>query len=220
MKIRIGHLYPDLLNLYSDRGNIRCLMQRCKWRGIEAETVEYKLEDDIDFENIDIILLGGGSDREQKLVVDRLKEIKDDFQAYVEHQGVVIAVCGGYQLLGKSYKMGRLIGNIVIQSDLFDIPLVGFENHGGRTIIGDLKPLGKVISGFGNNDTDKQEGIIYKNVIGTYLHGPLFPKNPHLCDYLLEKALSNKYGNVKLAPLDDTLELRANKFIVDTYVKN
>jgi Predicted glutamine amidotransferase len=239
MKIRIGHLYPDLLNLYSDRGNIRCLMQRCKWRGIEAETIEYKLEDDIDFENIDIILLGGGSDREQKLVCSRLTEIKDDFSKYVERQGVVIAVCGGYQLLGKSYKMGdeiieglnivdiktesgegRLIGNIVIQSDLFDMPLVGFENHGGRTIIGDVKPLGKVISGFGNNDTDKQEGIIYKNVIGTYLHGPLLPKNPHLCDYLLEKALSNKYKNIKLAPLDDTLELRANKFIVDKYIKN
>lgn len=237
MKLTIGHLYPDLLNLYGDRGNILCMTQRLKWRGIDAEVKKFQLEDEIDFSTLDIVLLGGGSDREQKLVCSRLKEIQTDFKEYVEHNGVVIAVCGGYQLLGKYYKMndqtiegldlvdlyteqgeGRLIGNVVIQSELFDMPLVGFENHGGRTFIKNAKPLGKVLAGYGNNNEDGEEGIIYKNVIGTYLHGPLLPKNPHLCDYLLRKALENKYGSVELSPLDDKEELDANQYIVDRFV--
>ena len=164
MKITIGHLYPDLLNLYGDRGNIQCLMKRCLWRGIEAETIAYELDDRIDFSKLDIVLLGGGSDREQMLVCEKLKEIQKDFKAYVEDNGVVIAICGGYQLLGNYYKTdqgmieglklvdmsteqgkGRLIGNIVMQSDLFDMPIVGFENHGGRTTIGNNRSLGKVL---------------------------------------------------------------------------
>ena len=170
MKITIGHLYPDLLNLYGDRGNIQCLMKRCLWRGIEAETIAFELGDKIDFSKLDIVLLGGGSDREQMLVCEKLKEIQKDFKAYVEDNGVVIAICGGYQLLGNYYKTdqgmieglklvdmsteqgkGRLIGNIVMQSDLFDMPIVGFENHGGRTTIGNNKALGKVLSGYGND---------------------------------------------------------------------
>ena len=197
MKITIGHLYPDLLNLYGDRGNIQCLMKRCLWRGIEAETIAFELGDKIDFSKLDIVLLGGGSDREQMLVCEKLKEIQKDFKAYVEDNGVVIAICGGYQLLGNYYKTdqgmieglklvdmsteqgkGRLIGNIVMQSDLFDMPIVGFENHGGRTTIGNNKALGKVLSGYGNDGQSGEEGVVYKNVIGTYLHGPLLPKNP------------------------------------------
>ena len=239
MKLTIGHLYPDLLNLYGDRGNIQCMMQRCKWRGIDAETIGYKIEDDIDFDSLDLILLGGGSDREQILACDRLREIKDDFHKFVERGGVVLAVCGGYQLLGSYYKMGdqviegldivdlyteqgdkRLIGNMVIKCDLFDIPLVGFENHGGYTYISNNKPLGKVISGFGNNGSDGMEGILYKNVIGTYLHGPLLPKNPHLCDYLLKTALSNRYGKVELTSLEDKEELQANRYIVERFARN
>ena len=145
MKLTIGHLYPDLLNLYGDRGNIQCLMKRCQWRGIEAETIVYEIDDTIDFSKLDIVLLGGGSDREQMLVCEKLKTIQKDFKAYVEDNGVVIAICGGYQLLGKYYKTeqgmitgldlvdmyteqeeGRLISNIVLQSDLFDMPVVGF----------------------------------------------------------------------------------------------
>ena len=238
MKLTIGHLFPDLLNLYGDRGNIQCLLQRLKWRGIEAEVKTFSIDDEIDFSALDIVLLGGGSDREQMLVCNRLKEIKAEFKAYVEDMGVVIAICGGYQLLGKYYETdegkidgldivdmytvqekGRLINNIFIKSDLFEMPIVGFENHGGRTYINDNKPLGKVVFGKGNNGKSGYEGVVYKNVIGTYLHGPLLPKNPQLCDYLLTKALERKYGTDKavLTPLDDIEEKEANKYIVDRY---
>lgn len=238
MKITIGHLYPDLLNLYGDRGNIACLMQRLKWRGIEAETVEFELNAAIDFEKVDIVLLGGGSDREQRIVCQKLKEIQEDFKAYVEDDGVVIAVCGGYQLLGRYYKTdegtieglnlvdlyteqeeGRLIDNIVLQSDLFEMPVVGFENHGGRTYINDNKPFGKVLYGSGNDGKSGYEGVVYKNVIGTYLHGPLLPKNPKVCDWLLGRALQRKYGIDDLQPLDDSQEEEANRYIYSRFVK-
>ncbi|MCH5202689.1 MAG: glutamine amidotransferase [Oscillospiraceae bacterium] len=238
MKITIGHFFPDLLNLYGDRGNIQCMVQRLKWRGIEAEVKTFGIEEEIDFSTLDIVLLGGGSDREQMLVCNRLKEIKDEFKAYVESDGVVIAICGGYQLLGKYYETdegriegldivdmytvqekGRLINNIFIQSDLFEMPIVGFENHGGRTYINANKPLGKVVYGKGNDGKSGYEGVVYKNVIGTYLHGPLLPKNPQLCDYLLTKAIERKYGKEKaiLSPLPDIEEKEANKYIVDRY---
>ena len=239
MKITIGHLYPDLLNLYGDRGNIQCLMKRCQWRGIEAETIPFELEDEIDFSKLDIVLLGGGSDREQMLVCEKLKEIQKDFKAYVENYGVVIAICGGYQLLGNYYKTeqgtmkglelvdlyteqgeGRLIDNIVLQSDLLDMPIVGFENHGGRTYIKDNKPLGKVLYGAGNDGKSGYEGVVYKNVIGTYLHGPLLPKNPQLADWLISQALEQKYGKkIELAPLDDSQEKEANEYVYHRFVR-
>ena len=238
MKIRIGHLYPDLLNLYGDRGNIQCLKKRMQWRGIDAEVQEFQITDTISFLDLDIVLLGGGSDREQMLGCEKLKTIRQDFKEYVEDNGVVIAVCGGYQLLGHYYDTDdgrieglslvdlyteqgtpRLISNIVIQNDLFPYPIVGFENHGGRTFIGDNKPLGKVLFGYGNNETEKAEGVLYKNVIGTYLHGPLLPKNPHICDYLIKNALERKYGTSDLSPLDDEQELQANRYIVERFVK-
>ena len=239
MKITIGQLYPDLLNLYGDRGNIQCLMKRCQWRGIEAETIPFELEDEIDFSKLDIVLLGGGSDREQMLVCEKLKEIQKDFKAYVENYGVVIAICGGYQLLGNYYKTeqgtmkglelvdlyteqgeGRLIDNIVLQSDLFDMPIVGFENHGGRTYIKDNKPLGKVLYGAGNDGKSGYEGVVYKNVIGTYLHGPLLPKNPQLADWLISHALEQKYGKkIELAPLDDSQEKEANEYVYHRFVR-
>ena len=238
MKIRIGHLYPDLLNLYGDRGNIQCLKKRMQWRGIDAEVQEFQITDTISFLDLDIVLLGGGSDREQMLVCEKLKTIRQDFKEYVEDNGVVIAVCGGYQLLGHYYDTDdgrieglslvdlyteqgtpRLISNIVIQNDLFPYPIVGFENHGGRTFIGDNKPLGKVLFGYGNNETEKAEGVLYKNVIGTYLHGPLLTKNPHICDYLIKNALERKYGTSDLSPLDDEQELQANRYIVERFVK-
>ncbi|MDD3794983.1 MAG: glutamine amidotransferase [Lachnospiraceae bacterium] len=239
MKLTIGHLYPDLLNLYGDRGNIQCMKKRCQWRNIEAEVKEYQLTDRIDFENLDIVLLGGGSDREQMLVCDQLKKIQKDFHAYVEDSGTVLAVCGGYQLLGHYYdteegrieglslvdlytEQGspRLISNIVIENELFSYPVVGFENHGGRTFINGNQAFGTVRYGFGNNEEKKEEGVIYKNVIGTYLHGPLLPKNPHVCDYLLGKALERRYGSASLEPLDDEQEKEANQYIVKRFAVN
>lgn len=239
MKITIGHLYPDLLNLYGDRGNIQCLMKRCQWRGIEAETIAFELDDRIDFSKLDIVLLGGGSDREQMLVCEKLREIQKDFKAYVEQDGVVIAICGGYQLLGNYYKTdngmitglslvdmyteqgeGRLINNIVLESDLFEMPIVGFENHGGRTFIGDNRPLGKVLYGSGNDGKSGYEGVVYRNVIGTYLHGPLLPKNPQLADWLISHALEKKYGRkIELAPLDDSNEKEANDYVYHRFMK-
>ena len=227
MKITIGHLYPDLLNLYGDRGNIQCMRKRCEWRGIEAAVREFQLSDPIDFAKLDIVLLGGGSDREEMLVCERLKTIQKDFKAYVEDNGVVIAVCGGYQLLGHYYDTddGRIEGLSLV--DLYteqgsprlisNIVIVGFENHGGRTYIGDNQPLGKVRFGYGNNGKDGAEGILYKNVVGTYLHGPLLPKNPQVCDHLIGNALERKYGKSELAPLDDSQELEANRYIVERF---
>ena len=239
MKITIGHLYPDLLNLYGDRGNIQCLMRRCQWRGIEAETIPFELDDKIDFSRLDIVLLGGGSDREQMLVCEKLREIRKDFKEYVEQGGVVIAICGGYQLIGNYYKTekgvidglelvdmyteqgeGRLISNIVLKSNLFDMPVVGFENHGGRTFIGNNRPLGKVLYGSGNDGESGYEGVVYKNVIGTYLHGPLLHKNPQLADWLIARALEKKYNKkVELAPLDDSQEKEANQYVYHRFVK-
>ncbi len=236
MKLKIGHLYPELLNLYGDRGNILSLQKRMQWRGIEAEVAEYTLSDKIDFSALDIVFVGGGSDREQLLVCKRLGEIKSEISDYVGDNGVVVAICGGYQLLGHYYKIkdelieglsiidafteggnGRLIGNVVAQTDFLDRPVVGFENHGGRTHIGDHKPLGSVLFGSGNNGADGGEGILHKNVIGTYLHGPLFPKNPHLCDYVIQKALERRGFDTDLAPLDDKIELAANAYIVSRF---
>ena len=239
MKITIGHLYPDLLNLYGDRGNIQCMKMRLLWRGYEAEVREYNLGDTIDFTKIDIVLLGGGSDREQMIVCRRLQEIQKDFHAYVEDGGVVIAVCGGYQLRGHEYstpdgdmeglhlvdlitKQGspRLISNIVLENSIFPYPVTGFENHGGRTTLGEgVKPFGTVVFGYGNNGEDKQEGALYKNVVGTYLHGPLLPKNPHVCDYLLKNALERRGVTAPLQELDDTQEREANDYIVKRFLK-
>lgn len=240
MKIKILHMYPDLLNLYGDKGNIECLKKRLEWRGIEAEAVSFTCEDtDFDLSDVDIVFIGGGSDREQKIVCHRLLEHKDAIKAYVEDNGTLVAVCGGYQLLGRYYKLEdevieglkildiyteqgdkRLIGNIVLQSDFLGQKIVGFENHGGRTYIGGHTPLGKVVYGNGNDDKSGYEGVVYKNVVATYLHGPLLPKNPKLCDYILENAIGRRYPEFKgLKPLDDELENTANEYIVKRFEK-
>ena len=238
MKIVIAHLYPDLLNLYGDRGNIQCMVMRCRWRGIDAEVKEYRLQDAVDLSGTDIVLLGGGSDREQQIVCTKLQDIREEFHAYVEDGGTVLAVCGGYQLLGHYYdtpdgrmtglsladlytEQGdpRLISNVILKNDELPYEIVGFENHGGRTYIGENRPFGRVEYGFGNNGKDGTEGILYKNVVGTYLHGPLLPKNPHVCDRILRSALERKYGITELAGLDDSQERKTNRYVVDRFRK-
>lgn len=237
MKLKICHLYPDLLNLYGDKGNITALKKRLEWRGIEAEVTEYTISDKPDFSDKDIVFLGGGSDREQKLVCGKLLEMREALEEYVEDNGCLAAVCGGYQLLGKYYKLdsetieglslvdiyteqkpGRLIGKVVLKSDVIGDYIVGFENHGGRTFINNETPLGKCLYGCGNNGEDKLEGVVHKNIIGTYLHGPVLPANPKLTDYILERALIKKYGEATLAPLDDSAEKDAREFIINKYL--
>ncbi len=234
MKLTIGHLYPDLLNLYGDRGNIQCLKKRLEWRQVASEVIRFETEEKIDFSKLDIVLLGGGSDREQKLVCEKLRTIQKEFREYVEDGGVVIAICGGYQLLGNYYETldarieglgildidtkhgegNRLIGNIVLESEWVEMPIVGFENHGGRTDIKGHRPFGKVLYGSGNDGKSGYEGVVYKNVIGTYLHGPLLPKNPQVCDFLITRALERKYKKkIRLQELPDVEEKEANAYI-------
>jgi CobQ-like glutamine amidotransferase family enzyme len=232
MEINIIHLFPDLLNLYGDRGNILVLKKRCDLRGITANIIEFNINDEIDISNADIIFLGGGSDREQKLVCKKLLSIKEELIKFRDDLGVIFAVCGGYQLLGRYYslddekieglslcdmyteqKQGRLIGNIAIDTGFSTV--VGFENHGGRTYLGEnVEPLGKVIRGHGNNGEDNYEGVLYKNIFGTYLHGPLLPKNPEFADLLIEKALLRKYQTAELTPLPCHIEKLAKGYIL------
>ncbi len=230
--LTIVHLFPELLNLYGDGGNVIALTRRLQWRGLPVEVREIGMGDAMDFSQADIVFIGGGADREQMIVKDAMVARKSELSAYVADGGVLLAVCGGYQFLGHSYAMddvvveglgvidmetvrgeGRLIGNAVIQSDICDAPIVGFENHGGRTTLGsDAKPLGRVLGKtFGNNGEDGFEGVHQGNLIGTYLHGPLLPKNPQVADYLIAQAFDRRGDALELAPLDDAIELEANR---------
>ena len=230
--LTIVHLFPELLNLYGDGGNVIALTRRLQWRGLPVEVREIGMGDAMDFSQADIVFIGGGADREQMIVKDAMVARKSELSAYVADGGVLLAVCGGYQFLGHSYAMddvvveglgvidmetvrgeGRLIGNAVIQSDICDAPIVGFENHGGRTTLGsDAKPLGRVLGKtFGNNGEDGFEGVHQGNLIGTYLHGSLLPKNPQVADYLIAQAFDRRGDVLELAPLDDTIELEANR---------
>jgi CobQ-like glutamine amidotransferase family enzyme len=220
--LRVCSLYPDLMNIYADRGNIAVLRARCEWRGIGFEHAGVSLGDGVDPDAHDIFYMGGGQDRDQIAVAHDMAETKRDaLHAAAGRGAVVLAVCGGYQLLGHSYELGadklpgvglvdlhtvrepgpRLIGNCAIEADLGTGPRViaGFENHGGRTYLGQAeRPLGRVLAGHGNNGRDGFEGVHRDNVIGTYLHGPLLPKNIWLADRLIELALG-----VTLEPLAD-----------------
>ncbi|MBR3226497.1 MAG: glutamine amidotransferase [Atopobiaceae bacterium] len=231
--LRIAHLYPELLNLYGDSGNILVLRKRLEWRHFACNVREVFVGEKADLSKTDIVFIGGGSDRDQKIVCEKLLEQQGELASFVEDGGVLLAVCGGYQLLGHSYSMGdeevrglslvdfytdrgspRLIGNIGVQSRIAREPIVGFENHGGRTYLGaGVDSLGSVLFGWGNDGKSGQEGCLYKNVIGTYVHGPLLPKNPGVADYLLLRAMERRYGVTELEPLDDEVELAANRAI-------
>ena len=228
LKLTLCHLYPELLNLYGDSGNVLTLVKRCQWRGIDVNVINHNISDKTDFKDVDIFFIGGGADGNLGIACNDINSIKPQLEFAIEQDRVLLAICGGYQLLGKYYKGKRdtvdglglldfyteaadkyFVGNIVV--DTGDYYLVGFENHMGRTYLNGLSPLGHVISGFGNNGKDKTEGVRYKNVIGTYLHGPLLPKNPKLCDEIISIALKNKYNIEDLQELDDSLEIKARQ---------
>lgn len=233
-EFHIVHLYPDLLNLYGDRGNIMVMEKRCIWHGITPIIHPITGNDSLDLSCADFVLLGGGSDKEQAIVAQTLQQFKHQLANYVEHGGCLLAVCGGYQLLGNQYssalgnlnglglfdfetKSGtthRCIGNIVIDSDL-GFEVVGFENHGGLTILNGQHPFGKVCYGYGNDGSGQNEGIHEKNCIGTYIHGPLLPKNPKLADYFIEMALKQKGIHEPLKSLDDTMEQQAAALMIE-----
>ena len=234
MKLRLAHLYPRLMNIYGDRGNILCLARRCRERGIDFEVDELELGDNLRPRQYDMVFMGGAQDREQRRVAADLAATKGKpLVAAVEKGAVLLAVCGGYQLAGRFYRTAegeelagvsvfdlwtvhpgpaarRFIGNVVVQWR--EATLVGFENHGGRTYLGEgAQPLGRVIVGYGNNGEDAGEGAVYRNAFGSYLHGALLPKNPRFADHLIETALRRRHGeDVALASLDDAVEASAH----------
>lgn len=227
--LRIAHLYPKLLNIYGDGGNVLTLKKRCEWRGIEICIDEINVGDSITHH--DIYFIGGGQDLQQIEVSKELQKHKDFLTEERDRGAVFLGICGGYQLMGHYYQprngeklLGislldaytvagnkRFIGNVTAQTE-FVTPntLVGFENHSGLTYLqGDTKPLGTILNGNGNNGVDKTEGARFKNVFGTYMHGSFLPKNVHFADYMIELALGKK-----LTPLDDSVEIAAHNSLI------
>lgn len=235
-RIRLAHLYPNLMNLYGDRGNIITLRRRCVARSIDLEVTELGLDDPFDPEAYDLVFIGGGQDREQRRIADDLLDVKGDALRKAAEEGMpMLAVCGGYQLFGRSYQPGageklpglaifpmdtvhagedvaRCIGNVEAEWLETGGTLAGFENHGGRTYLDPgVRPLARVRAGYGNNGEDATEGAVVNRVHGTYLHGSLLPKNPAFADHLIALALAHATGGpVELPPLDDSLEQRAH----------
>ena len=210
MKLRVCHLYGNLMNTYGDNGNLLMLQHRAKKLGYEVETTLISLEEDFNAEDFDIVMFGGGQDYEQTVVAKDLQNKKDTLIQYIEDNGVVVAICGGFQLLGRYYVNAsgerlngisaidvctngqfpsRLIGDIEIFNEEFGETYLGYENHIGRTYLGkNMNPLGKVVKGFGNNEEDHVEGCHYKNVFCSYFHGPILVRNQHLADRIIETA--------------------------------
>ena len=240
MRFTIGWLYPDLMNIYGDRGNILTLLKRAEWRGMDARVVELGKGPSPDLGDVDVFFFGGGQDREQALVYEDLLENKSaKLEAAVARGAAVLAVCGGYQLLGRYYQVAggerypgiglidayteagptRSIGDVVVDASGLGITprtLVGFENHSGRTFLGPaVQALGRVLRGKGNNGADGLEGAVSGGIFGTYLHGSLLPKNPHLADLVTRTGLSRRGTPPTLAPLDDGPELSAHRRILE-----
>ena len=236
LRISIAHLYPELLNLYGDRGNIITLVKRCEWRGIKVEFEEINYDEKID--EHDLYFIGGGQDKQQIEASKKLCLQKENLTEQRDKGSVFLGICGGYQLMGHYYqpfdaerisgislldvytKAGnkRFIGNVTAITDfLTPKTLTGFENHSGLTFLsGKTIPLAKISTGNGNNSVDKTEGARYKNVFGTYLHGSLLPKNPHFADYLIKLALEKRCKEpIELQPLDDGLEFKTHLSLID-----
>ena len=238
MKLTICHLYPDICNLYGDQGNVRTLIKRSEERGIETQLIQLPVGEKYPLSKCDLLFMGGGQEKEILSLQGEMTSWRGtELKAAIEDGKTLLAICGAYQLLGHSYEnvegetfgfMGALDFHTVAQKErmvgdyLFsweetgeNVSIVAFENHSGQTFLGDkVKPLGKVIKGYGNNGQDQTEGARYHNVCCTYGHGPILPKNPKFADFLLETALVQKYGSAQLEPLDDTLEDRANAYMV------
>lgn len=235
-QIRLAHLYPKMLNIYGDLGNVLTIKKRCEWRDIEITIDEIDIGDPMS--EHDMYFIGGGQDMQQIAVAKELQKNKAFLQNEQNLNAVFLAICGGYQLLGNYYQphdgerlegiglldvytvagSNRFIGNVTAEVDyLKKKTLVGFENHSGLTYLnGKTKPISHVIIGKGNNGKDKTEGARYKNVFGTYLHGSFLPKNPHFADYLIGLALQKKYGvEMELESLDDSLEYYAHASVVE-----
>lgn len=238
LKLTLAHLYPDLLNIYGDFGNVLTLKNRCEWRNIELEIVKISLGDNIDPEKFDLYFIGGGQDKQQIDVSRELQLQRTALHDAMNSDAVFLGICGGYQLFGNYYQphngarlLGiglldaytvagnkRFIGNVTAKTE-FTMPktLVGFENHSGLTYLqNETKPLATVEIGAGNNNEDKTEGARYKNIFGTYLHGSFLPKNPHFADYLIKLALEKRYkDNIELQKLNDELELQAHMALIN-----
>ena len=243
-KLTIVHLYPELLNLYGDGGNVTILADRARRRGIDVEVVRATRAELVDFSRADIVFLGGGPDRKQRAASQSLLEQAAALRDYVEDDGVLLAICGGFQILGCTWLLGdeavpglgvleietkraeggshnRLVGNVALESPLAKAPVVGYENHAGRTFLGPrCEPFGRVMDrhGKGNNGQDGLDGARYRNVVATYLHGPLLAKNPEVADWLIEQALIRRFSKeglpvTPLDGLDDSAERAANAFM-------
>ena len=234
MELKICHMYPDVLNLYGDGGNIICMKKRLNWRGIEASVTKLPIGERASLADFDIVFIGGGQDFEQEVLLDDLHRGKDrEIISAIDDGVVFLTICGGYQMMGSYYETydgkrcdfidavdlytvgskQRMIGNYKFRcaDDAGGSVVVGFENHSGKTYLGaGAKPLGQVLAGFGNNGEDGTEGVRHKNLFGCYCHGPMLPKNPAFCDMLLQTALERRYGAVTLDPLDDRAELAAH----------
>jgi len=231
MELNIVNMYPDILNLYGDLGNLIAIKQRCFWRDIKTNIKNFTIDNENDLKKADIILIGGGSDNGQNMVSNHLQIQQNILSEHIEGNKPLLAICGSYQMFGNTYadvdkkrikcleifdietisEEDRLIGNVIIKNnlDLNTERIIGFENHGGRTFH-EYKPLGTVEIGNGNNGKDKTEGMIYKNFIGSYLHGPILPKNPGLADHIILNALKNKYDIKSLSNIDNTIENNAH----------
>ena len=228
MILNVLWMYHDIMDLYGDSGNIKVIIKRCKDRNIDVKLDTLTLNQKVNLSNYDLVFFGGGADNEQNIIYKDLLNRRQDIITAINNNTFFLLICGGYQMFGQYYKdrdnniidglkifdyyteangNDRCIGNILIDVELdeYNFQVIGFENHGGQTK-NVSKPLGKVLTGHGNTYKGKYEGIYYNNCIGTYLHGPLLPKNPQLADFIIYKALSKRYNNFELKPLDDTLE--------------
>ena len=242
MELKICHLYPEVLNLYGDRGNILCMKRRLEARGISCSVTLAGIGDNPDLTQFDLFFIGGGQDFEQEVLLDDLRGGKgDSIRSAVLDGKTFLCICGGYQMMGHYYQthdgvkcefLGavdlhtvggrkRMIDNYayVLGEESGGSTVVGFENHSGRTYLGEgVQPLGRVLKGCGNNGEDGTEGVRFRNLFGTYSHGPVLPKNPQFADEIIKTALQYKYGSADLEPLDDSMEMQAHRRVLRHYL--